>query len=147
MIMQIKQDEKFSKLLSAFGVIILLVEVVILILGPSNDVLDRISDLCTGLGVGSICGGLGGLYGIRKLKKDPVKFKQIEVERKDERNKFIKYQAKAKSGEIINWLVIIIAYVCIAMNSPSWITFSLLAIFISKYVFEIILSNQYSKKF
>ncbi|WGX77752.1 hypothetical protein QJS64_21725 (plasmid) [Paraclostridium bifermentans] len=44
-------------------------------------------------------------------------------------------------------MVIIIAYVCIVMNSPSWTTMSLLAIFILKYIFEIILANQYAKKF
>lgn len=145
--MQIKKDEKLNKIMAIFGVIILSVGVIILVVGPSSVIWDRISSLCTGLGFGSICGGLGGLYAVRKLKKDPVKFKQIEVERKDERNKFIKYQAKAKSGEIINWMVIIIAYVCIVMNSPSWTTFSLIVIFISKYIFEIILANQYSKKF
>lgn len=145
--MNIKQDEKLNKAMAIFGVIILIVGSIILVAGPSSNVWDRASSLCIGLGVGAICGGLGGLYGIRKLRKDPAKFKQLEVERKDERNAFIKCRAKATSGEIINWMVIIIAYVCIVMNSPSWTTMSLLAIFILKYIFEIILANQYAKKF
>ncbi|WP_419743481.1 hypothetical protein [Paraclostridium dentum] len=145
--MKIKQDEKLNKAMVIFGVIILIVGLIILVAGPSSDIWDRASSLCTGLGFGAICGGLGGLYGIRKLRKDPAKFKQIEVERKDERNTFIKCKAKAMSGEIINWMVIIIAYVCIVMNAPSWTTMSLLAIFILKYIFEIILANQYAKKF
>lgn len=145
--MKIKQDEKLNKAMVLFGVIILIVGLIILVVGPSSDVWDRASSLCTGLGFGAICGGLGGLYGIRKLRKDPAKFKQIEVERKDERNTFIKCKAKAMSGEIINWMVIIIAYICIIMNAPYWTTMSLLLIFILKYIIQILLVNQYAKKF
>lgn len=145
--MKIKQDKKLNKVIAIFGVVILVMGLIILVTGPSSGAWARASSLCTGLGFGAICGGLGGLYGIRKLRKDPAKFKQIEIERKDERNTFIKCRAKATSGEILNWMVIVIAYACIVMNSPSWTTMSLLVIFILKYIFEIILANQYAKKF
>lgn len=145
--MNIKEDKKLNKLMVVFGVTILLVGVIILLVGPSNSTSHRISNLCTALGVGSICGGLGGWYGIKRLEKDPNKLKHIEVERKDERNKFIRYKAKARAGEISNWMVLLIAYACIVMDCSLWIIYSLIGVFILKYVFQIILSNHYFKKF
>ena len=52
-----------------------------------------------------------------------IKYKltgELKIELQDERNILIRQKAKAKSADIIQWLMMIIAYFAIFANAPLW---------------------------
>lgn len=143
--MKIKQDKKLNKLIILFGVVVLIIGLIMSFTVTDNDLMAKTFNILIPLGGSSICGGIGGLYGIKQLEKNPTKYKQVEIEMNDERNKFIRLNASARAGDITNWLVIILSYVFIVLDYPFWITLSLVAIFVLKYILQIILFNRFAK--
>lgn len=57
--------------------------------------------VCIGLGCGSFGHGMGNLIANKAVKGDPNIQKQIEIEKKDERNIAISSHAKAKAYDIM----------------------------------------------
>ena len=86
---------------------------------------DYLSDSQSGAMIG-IGAGLFG-YGIAKWcvglwgAKNPDLMKINEIEEKDERNQLIRSKAQAISGEILHWLLMAGAWVCIFFDAPLWI--------------------------
>lgn len=113
----------------------------------SGSIILRIAPVICSLGFGLIGGGLGGFCQIKRIEKTPGKSKQMEIEYNDERNEFIRDKANAKAGDISNWFVLLIAYICIIMDYPTWLILLILGVFLLKYILWIILINKYNKEF
>lgn len=128
------------------GVILAIVGLLASIFLDKGEVVSRLSGLIFALGFGLIGGGLGGLYKIRHIEKIPGKSKQMEIEYKDERNELIRDKANAKAGDISNWFVLLIAYICIIMGYPIWLVFLILGVFLLKYILWILLINKYNNE-
>lgn len=128
------------------GVILLIVGLSASIFLDKGEVISRLFGLIFTLGCGLIGGGIGGFCKIKRIEKIPGKFKQMEIEYNDERNKLIRDKANAKAGDISNWFVILIAYICIIMDYPTWLVFLVLGVFLMKYILWILLINKYNKE-
>ena len=132
--------------LTVSGVVLVIVGLLLTLFIKSGDIMSRTSNLIFSLGCGLIGAGLGGLYKIRRIEKIPGKSKQMEIEYKDERNELIRDKANAKAGDISNWFVLLIAYICIIMGYPTWLVFLILGVFLLKYVLWIIFMKKYNKE-
>ncbi|MGG7179054.1 hypothetical protein ACQPU1_15840 [Clostridium paraputrificum] len=128
------------------GIILAVVGLSLAFFIKSGEVMSRMSNLISALGFGLVGAGLGGLHKIRRIEKVPGKSKQIEIEYKDERNELIRDKANAKAGDISNWLVLLIAYICIMMGYPTWLVLLILGVFLLKYILWILLINKYNKE-
>lgn len=110
--------KKNAMIMIVFGVILALLILIVSIFTDIENMrgVSRISTLIFGLAFASIVSGVGTLYKIKSIEKIPGRAKQIEINYKDERNKLIRDKAKAQAGEISNWFVLLIAYICIIMD-------------------------------
>lgn len=129
------------------GVVLAIVAILPSLFMELGDVADRLFNLVFSLGFGLIGGGLGSLYNVKKIEKIPGKSKQMEIEYNDERNEFIRVKANAKAGDISNWCVMLVAYICIVMGLPTWLVLLLLGVFSLKTILWIVLMNKYNKEF
>ena len=111
---------------------------------------DCLSDSQSGAMIG-IGAGLFG-YGIAKWcvalwgAKNPDLMKINEIEEKDERNQLIRSKAQAISGEILHWLLMAGAWVCIFFDAPIWTVLTLVASFLLKTILDFILMAYYQHK-
>lgn len=72
--------------------------------------------------------------------------KENEIELKDERNILILQRAKAKSADITQWLIMIIAYLEIFVNAPLWIILLTVGIFVLYNIIQIYYINKFNKE-
>lgn len=111
---------------------------------------DYLSDSQSGAMIG-IGAGLFG-YGIAKWfvglwgAKNPDLMKINEIEEKDERNQLIRSKAQAISGEILHWLLMAGAWVCIFIDAPIWVVLVLVGAFLLKTIIDFILMAYYRHK-
>lgn len=111
---------------------------------------DYLSDSQSGAMIG-IGAGLFG-YGIAKWcvglwgAKNPDLMKLNEIEVKDERNQLIRSKAQAISGEILHWLLIAGAWICIFIDAPIWVVLVLVGVFLLKTIIDFILMAYYRHK-
>lgn len=92
-----------------------------------------------GYGIAKWCVGLWGA-------KNPDLMKINEIEENDERNQFIRNKAQAISGEILHWLLMAGAWVCIFFNAPIWVVLVLVGAFLLKTIIDFILMAYYQHK-
>lgn len=95
--------------------------------------------------------GLSGLGIIRLItnhfeRKNPAIRRAKEIENNDERNIIIRNRAKAKAGDITQWLIIAIAYVTILISAPIWVTLFVVFVYIFYNVTGILLINKYQNE-
>lgn len=110
----------------------------------------KVSDAVDGrlMGVGAGLTGLGiSMWQFfRWVKKDPVKWKQYEIESNDERNVIIKFRAKAIAGEVLQWTVMVAAWAAIFLDAPLWVILAAVCVFLFKTVLEMCLMARYQKE-
>lgn len=82
----------------------------------------------------------------RHEQKHPDIKMQKEVDFKDERNEMIRNRAKAKSGDIIKWLIIALAYVMIIFDSSLWLIGVTVGISLLYHVVSIYFIGKYQKE-
>lgn len=111
---------------------------------------DFLSDSQSGaiIGVGAgLCG-----FGISKWcfgiwsEKNPEIMKQNEIEANDERNQFIRIKAQALCGEILHWLLMVVAWICIVIDAPMWVILLFVGAFLLKTILDLILMAYYQRK-
>ncbi len=92
--------------------------------------------ICLGVGMSLISMSVVNLIMKRKEEKNPEWGKQNKIEYNDERNAYIRYKAKAKAGDYMQWGVAGIAYITIATNSPLWVTMVVMGVFLLYCILE-----------
>ena len=99
-----------------------------------------------GTGAGVIGASIAKLYSINLEKKNPDMIKENEIELQDERNVLIRQRAKAKSADITQWLIMVIAYLEIFVNAPLWIILLTVGIFVLYNIIQIYYVNKFNKE-
>lgn len=105
-----------------------------------------ISGLLIGIGAGLSGMSVANLVMKHLERKNPELEKQAEIEYKDERNTMIRNRAKAKAGNITQWLIMGIAYITIIVSTPLWVTLTVIVVFLIYNAIVIYLMNKYQKE-
>lgn len=108
--------------------------------------LKTISGVLFGIGVGLFGMSIANLWMKGFEEKNPDIMKNNEIEFKDERNTMIRYRAKAKAGDIIQWFIMGIAYLLIVIDVPLWITLITVGGFVLYNVISLYYMNKYQKE-
>ena len=119
---------------------------IIMIIGSLFVDLNSLSGLLLGTGAGVFGANIAKLYFISLEKKNPDIIKENEIELKDERNVLILQKAKAKSADITQWLIMVIAYLEIFVNAPLWIILLTVGIFVLYNIIQIYYVNKFNKE-
>ena len=130
---------------STFYITALIISI-IMIIGSLFVELNSLSGLLLGTGAGVIGASIARLYTINLEKKNPDMIKENEIELQDERNVLILQRAKAKSADITQWLIMIIAYLEIFVNAPLWIILLTVGIFVLYNIIQIYYINKFNKE-
>ena len=130
---------------STFYVMAITISVIMIILSQFVE-LNSHSGILLGTGAGAIGASIAKLYSINLEKKNPDMIKENEIELQDERNVLIRQRAKAKSADITQWLIMIIAYLEIFVNAPLWITLVTIGIFVLYNSIQIYYVNKFNKE-
>lgn len=108
--------------------------------------LKTISGVLIGIGTGLFGMSIANLWMQRFEEKNPEMMKDREIEFKDERNTMIRYRAKAKAGDIIQWFIMGIAYLLIVIDAPLWTTLITVGGFLLYNVMSLYYMNKYQKE-
>ncbi|MBE6023880.1 MAG: hypothetical protein E7231_11745 [Cellulosilyticum sp.] len=108
--------------------------------------LKAISGVLIGLGAGLFGMSIANLWMKRFEEKNPDIMKDNEIEFKDERNTIIRYRAKAKAGEIIQWFIVGIAYLLIIIDAPLWTILITIGGFVLYHIIALYYMNKYQKE-
>ena len=130
---------------STFYVMAITISVIMIILSQFVE-LNSHSGILLGTGAGVIGASIAKLYSINLEKKNPDMIKENEIELQDERNVLIRQRAKAKSADITQWLIMIIAYLEIFVNAPLWIILLTVGIFVVYNIIQIYYVNKFNKE-
>ncbi len=106
----------------------------------------NIGGVCLGIGAGIFGAAVSKLFMLNFYEKHPKEYKQESVESADERNIMIRNKAKAKSADIVQWFIMGIAYICILIKAPLWLTLCIISVFLLKNMIEMFLMNKYAKE-
>jgi len=99
-----------------------------------------------GLGAGFIGMGLSHLWMRRIMGKHPERERQNKIDYYDERNMLIRQRAKAKAGDITQWLIMVLAYLTILISAPLWVTLTVVAVFVAYTVISFYFIARYQKE-
>ena len=130
---------------SMFYVMAITISVIMIILSQFVE-LNSHSGILLGTGAGVIGASIAKLYSINLEKKNPDMIKENEIELQDERNVLIRQRAKAKSADITQWLIMIIAYLEIFVNAPLWIILLTVGIFVLYNIIQIYYINKFNNE-
>lgn len=107
---------------------------------------DSQSGAMIGIGAGLFVYGIAkGCFGLWGAKNSDL-MKINEIEEKDERNQLIRSKAQAISGEVLHWLLMAGAWVCIFFDAPLWTVLTLVGAFLLKTILDFILMAYYQRK-
>ena len=130
---------------SMFYIMAITISVLMIILSQFVE-LNSHSGILLGTGAGVIGASIAKLYTINLEKKNPDMIKENEIELQDERNVLILQRAKAKSADITQWLIMLIAYLEIFVNAPLWIILLTVGIFVLYNIIQIYYINKFNKE-
>ena len=130
---------------STFYVMAIITSIIMIILSQFVE-LNSHAGILLGTGAGVIGASIAKLYFINLEKKNPDIIKENEIELKDERNVLILQKAKAKSADITQWLIMLVAYLEILVNAPLWITLVTIGIFVLYNIIQIYYVNKFNKE-
>lgn len=105
-----------------------------------------LSGVLIGIGSALLGSGIAKLWMKNYEEKNPDIAKENDIEFKDERNTLIRYRAKAKAGDIIQWFIMGIAYLLIIIDAPLWVILVTVGIFLLYNVLGIFYMGKYQKE-
>ena len=130
---------------SMFYITAIIISIIMIIVSQFVE-LNSHSGILLGTGAGVLGANIAKLYFINLEKKNPDIVKENEIELKDERNILIRQRAKAKSADITQWLIMLIAYLEIFVNAPLWIILVTIGIFVLYNIIQIYYINKFNKE-
>ena len=86
------------------------------------------------------------LLALWQEEENPKIRKQNEIDRNDERNRVIRNQAKALSGDVLQWMIIAAGWLAFFLDAPAWILLLAAGVFIVKSVLDLSLMAYYQGK-
>ncbi|SMF64275.1 hypothetical protein SAMN05661091_0051 [Paenibacillus uliginis N3/975] len=92
--------------------------------------LKAISDILIGAGASLFVISTVNLFTKYFEQRNPAVTKQSRTEYKDERSSSMRYKAKAKAGDMIQWLVLGIACLLIVIDASLWVIMVTLGVFL-----------------
>ncbi len=103
---------------------------------------------------GTLIGIGGGLFSVSVSslvtqhveRKHPELERQKKIEYKDERNTMIRNRAKAKAGDITQWLIMAVAYLNILISAPLWMTLAVVTVYAAYNVIGMVLMSKYQSE-
>ena len=107
---------------------------------------DKFGGMLTGVGSGLLALGFSNWKILRWTEKDPVRMRRDEIEANDERTVAIRRRAQAVSGEVLQWGVMVAAWLSIGLGAPLWITLAAVGIFLAKSILELCLMVRYQRE-
>lgn len=105
-----------------------------------------IAGILIGIGFGFLGLSLSNLLMKHMERKNPELEKQAKIDFNDERNTIIRNRAKAKAGDITQWLIMGIAYMTIFILAPLWVTLAVVVVFLTYNIIGLYLMNKYQKE-
>lgn len=76
------------------------------------------------------------LHRLSYEKEFPDLVHKEEIERQDERNRTIRFMAKSKSADIVQWCILLVAALIYFSDSPLWPAMVLIGVFTLRYGIE-----------
>lgn len=110
------------------------------------DITDNLYGMLVGVGSGLFGMGLSNRVMLRWEEKEPELMRQNQIEANDERNVAIRRRPKAVSGEVLQWVVMAVAWLSIGLGAPLWITLTAVGVFAAKSILEMCLMNRYQRE-
>ena len=107
---------------------------------------DKNGGMLAGLGSGLLAMGFANWKILRWEEKDPVQMRRDEIAASDERTVAIRRRAQAVSGEVLQWGVMVAAWLSIGLGAPLWITLAAVGVFLAKSVLELCLMARYQRE-
>jgi len=112
-----------------------------------KEMIDKsIAGVLFGIGSGLFGMSAANLYMKALEDKNPDIRKKNEIEQSDERNTAIRYRAKAKSADIIQWFIIGIGYITILIDATLWVTLTAVLVFALYHVLNAYFVNKFQKE-
>ena len=71
---------------------------------------------------------------------------EFRIESNDERSIMIHNKSKAKAGDIIQWFILLIFYISILADIPSWFSIAIIAVFILQNILFMFFNIKYQKE-
>ena len=105
-----------------------------------------VAGILLGIGAGLVGMSFANLYMKHYEDKHPEIKKQNEIDYKDERNASIRNKAKAKAGDIIQWLIIGMVYILIIIDAPLWVSLIPVGIFLLYHILGTYYMSKYQKE-
>lgn len=116
------KKKTFHYLIMIIGVLLLGTGFVLLkLISDPQGVMRVLPYVCIGLGCGAFGHGLGDLISDRVTRNNPELQRQMEIDRKDERNISISNQAKAKSYDIMLYIfgALVVTFALIGIDAAA----------------------------
>lgn len=111
----------------------------------SNSIPKNVGGLCIGIGSGLVGMSCAKLFLAGYFKRNPEASELNMIEESDERNMLIRYKARAESGKITHWLIIVLALVTILLKAPLWVTLIGVGLFILQDIMYFFFIHKFSK--
>lgn len=89
---------------------------------------------------------IANLHMKRMEEKNPEWGKQNAIEFSDERNTFIRFKAKAKVADFLQWCIMGIAYITIIVGTPLWVTAVIVGVFMLYNLLVMYYTGKYQKE-
>ncbi len=105
-----------------------------------------ISGILIGIGAGLTGMSIANWIMKRMEENKPGISKLNEIEFKDERNTLIRNKAKAKAGDMTQWLIMGIALITILIRSSIWLTLAVVAVYLAYNVLGLFFMNRYQNE-
>lgn len=136
-----KKKSLFYLIVAIFGIVLIVLAIVL-----DGRVSNVVDGTLMGAGAALMGVGISMWQFFRWDKKNPEKWKLYEIESHDERNVAIQLRAKAIAGEVLQWTVMVAAWIAIFLDAPLWVILAIVGAFISKTILEMCLMAKYQKE-